>query len=353
MWSGSHQAGPGAHWQVWAAALAGGEPADPAEPTRASGSGEPDWVDLAGNPPGIGITHEAARRRQTEGVGADRSWRVGADGEFAVADLLATLAAVSRWNRLRGRTQLWRVLHSVPLGDGHGHASGDVDHLLVGPPGLVSINTKHHRTGKLYLDGDQLVLNGHRTDYVPKARREADRVTRLLQATLAAHGHIELAGRVSVRPLLVIVGGRLMTDRWPAGVTVVMTSTLIHAVRAFPTALDPDEVAAVYELARRSTTWNPPTPPPAALAAPPPPSAGAAATGRGPGAATSDHQKPGEKPDDKERAAAHPTARASLKPRPLQAADRLAAAPARPGEASRGHPPPPRLARRSAMTRER
>jgi hypothetical protein len=63
-----------------------------------------------------------------------------------------------------------------------------------------------------------------------------------------------------VRPLLAIVGGRLMTERWPGGVTVVMTSTLIEAVRAVPAVLDPGQVAAVYELARRSTTWNP-TPP--------------------------------------------------------------------------------------------
>ena len=62
----------------------------------------------------------------------------------------------------------------------------------------MSINTKHHRTGKLYLDGDQLVLNGRRTDYIPKARREADRVRSALQADLAAHGHAELAGRVPV-----------------------------------------------------------------------------------------------------------------------------------------------------------
>jgi hypothetical protein len=172
------------------------------------------------------------------------------------------LTEVSRWDRWGGRPQLWWVLHSVPLGDGRGdgQAHTDVDHLLIGPPGLVSINTKHHRTGKLYLDGDQLVLNGRRTDYVPKARREADRVTSFLHTALTAHGHAELVGRLPVRPLLAIVGGRLMTERWPAGVTVVMTSTLIEAVRAFPVVLDPDQVAAVYELARRSTTWNPPPP---------------------------------------------------------------------------------------------
>ena len=238
--------------------MGGAGAAEPAGPARPGGQ---DWVDLALNPPGIGITHEAARRRQAEGAAADRSWRVGADGEFAVADLLATLTQVSRWDRWRGQRQRWWVLHSVPLGDGHGRAYGDVDHLLIGPPGLVSINTKHHRTGKLYLDRDELVLNGRRTDYVPKARREADRVTGFLRSALAAHGHPGLAGRVPVRPLLAIVGGRLMTDRWPAGVTVVMTSTLIEAIRAFPATLEQDEVAVVYELARRSTTWNPPTPP--------------------------------------------------------------------------------------------
>jgi Nuclease-related domain len=214
-------------------------------------------VDLALNPPGIGVTHEAARRRQVEGTGADRSWRVGADGEFAVATLLATPTEVSRWDRWRGRAPQRFVLHAVPLGDGQGQVRGDVDHLLIGPPGVVSINAKHHRTGKLVLDGDQLVLNGHRTDYVPKARREAHRVTDFLQTALAVHGPADLAGRVPVRPLLVIVGGRLVTTHWPAGVTVVMTSTLIEAITAFPAALDRKQVAAVYELARRSTTWNP------------------------------------------------------------------------------------------------
>lgn len=47
--------------------------------------GGPD--DLAGNAPGIGISYEAVRRRQAEGLGADRSWRVGADGEVTVAEV--------------------------------------------------------------------------------------------------------------------------------------------------------------------------------------------------------------------------------------------------------------------------
>ena len=232
---------------------------DAERPDGPAGVAGRDWVDLAGNSPGIGVTREAARRRQAEGAGADRSWRVGADGEFEVAALLATLTGVSRWDRWRGRGPGWFVLHSVELGDGHGNVRGDVDHLLIGPPGVVSINTKNHRTGKLLMAGEELILNGYRTDYVPKARREAQRVTEFLDAALTTTGMPGLVGRVPVRPLVVIVGGRLVVDRWPSGVTVVMTSTLIEAVRAFPAVLGGQEVGAVYELARRSTTWNPTT----------------------------------------------------------------------------------------------
>lgn len=72
-------------------------------------SPEQEWTDLARNPAGIGLTYEAARRRQTEGLGADRSWRVGRDGEAAVA--------------------------VVPIE----------------PPGVVAVSTKHHRAGRLIL----------------------------------------------------------------------------------------------------------------------------------------------------------------------------------------------------------
>jgi hypothetical protein len=167
------------------------------------------WRDLALNPPGIGITHEATRRRQAEGVGADRSWRVGADGEFAVADLLATRTAVWRLDRLRGR----------------------------GPGGACCTRS--------------------RTAYVPKARQEAQRVTAFLHTALTAAGLPAWAGRVPVRPLIVVVGGRLAVRQWPAGVTVVTSTSLVASLRGFPIALTPAQVAAVYALARRDTSWNP------------------------------------------------------------------------------------------------
>ena len=62
----------------------------------------------------VAVDHrgQTTRRRHAEGLGADRSWRVGADGEVAIAQVLAELTEPSRWERLRGRGPGWRVLHS-------------------------------------------------------------------------------------------------------------------------------------------------------------------------------------------------------------------------------------------------
>lgn len=144
------------------------------------------------------------------------------------------LTAPSRWDRLRGRAPRWWVLHSVPLGDGRGRVRDDVDHLLVGPPGVVTINSKHHRDRRLALDGEQLVLNGYPTEYVRKARREAERVREFLRPALVEAGSSELAGRVTVRPVIAIVGGRLLIDRCAPGVTVVTTRQLVHVLRSIP-----------------------------------------------------------------------------------------------------------------------
>ena len=125
---------------------------------------------------------------------------------------------------------------------------------------MVTVNTKHHQAATLTLRGDELVRNGrHREPYVPKARREAQRAAEHLRPALRAADTPELAERLVVRSLVAIVGARLIVQEWPSGVTVVMTGQLLHALRSLPAALDPADVAAVYAIARRSTTWTSPT----------------------------------------------------------------------------------------------
>ena len=69
-------------------------------------------------------------------------------------------------------------------------------------------------------------------------------------------GQAALAARLVVRPMIAVVGGRLVVRSWAAGVTVVMPRQLVHALCAIPAALDEAAVGAVFEVARRSTTWS-------------------------------------------------------------------------------------------------
>lgn len=119
--------------------------------------------------------------------------------------------------------------------------------------------TKHHRAGRLELDGDSLVVNGRSTEYVRKARLEALRAADMLGAALVDADEPALAARLLVRPLLAVVGGRLLVTQWASGVTVVMTRQLVSILRGMPAALGADDVEAVFALARRSTTWAAPT----------------------------------------------------------------------------------------------
>jgi hypothetical protein len=97
-----------------------------------------------------------------------RAWAKGAQGERLVAAQLAKL-----------RRDRWFVLHDVPIGD----RGANVDHLVIGPGGVFSLNAKK-RAGKVWVGERALLVNGHKTDHLWKARGEADRVARLLGRAL-------------------------------------------------------------------------------------------------------------------------------------------------------------------------
>ena len=218
------------------------------------------WVDLSLNTPGRGVFVEAARRRYEQGGTAARSWQIGAEGEYKAGEMLSRFTVRSWWQKLLGRPPRWRVLHSVALYAPDGTMRGDIDHVLIGPPGVVTINTKHHRRGTVLVDGDDIVVNGYRTTYAVKARREADRARTLIAAALDCTDQADLAARLVVQPLLLLVGTMPQVRRWPAGVEVAGLQQLRRTVEALPVCLDLTQTEAVFELARRSTAWHvPPT----------------------------------------------------------------------------------------------
>jgi hypothetical protein len=138
------------------------------------------WVDLALHAPGELAWAEAQRAREAAPVRSllgrlmgvhteERAWQLGAEGEVRVAAQL---------DRLRRRDERWRYLHAIPVGDN----GADIDHLVVGPGGVFTLNAKHHPNARIWIGGDVLMVNGVRQPYVRNGRHEAACASRLLSA---------------------------------------------------------------------------------------------------------------------------------------------------------------------------
>jgi hypothetical protein len=226
------------------------EPQTPAKPRRAAGYAAPvrtvveASADLLSNRAGEALMRRevaelaagrSSGRRFADSVPVASSWEVGAVGEQLVADELRKLAAAD---------PRWGFLNSIPV-----NAKGtDIDHLVVGPGGVFTINTKHHRDARIWVAGDMLMVNGEKTFYIRNARREAARATTRLAE--AAHLPIRAFG------LVVPVNAASLTIKETSGdVAVVNRRRLVSYFASLPTVLDKDTVLAVFEAARDCCTW--------------------------------------------------------------------------------------------------
>jgi hypothetical protein len=163
----------------------------------------------------------------------ERNWRVGAKGEVKVAKELERLGPH------------WRVLHAVEVGD----RGSDTDHIVIGPAGLFTLNTKRHPGSKVWVAERAVQLNRQRTDYLRNSRHEGARASRLLSA---AHG-----STIEARPVIVFVDlHEFKVKRQPPDVYVTTRKRLINWLEALPIVWDSATIEAVFETARLSTTWS-------------------------------------------------------------------------------------------------
>ncbi|MER7112547.1 nuclease-related domain-containing protein [Streptomyces sp. NPDC000229] len=218
-------------------------PATPA-PVRATASLPPltPRDDLAANLPGTAVRAKLDEvgpgplerfiawvlRRPTDGD----SWRTGLIGERRVG------AELSRLER-----QGWRVLHSIPLPRGV-----DIDHLLIGPGGVFSVNTKHHPNKAVWVGDDVVRINrGKPKPYPRKSRSEAERVRRVLER------YCDFP--VPVEPVLVFVGA---TDVKVAATQLtvrVYREREVSALAPLPAVLTPIQAEQIYNVARHREAW--------------------------------------------------------------------------------------------------
>lgn len=162
-----------------------------------------------------------------------RPWYVGALGELDVA------------RRLEALGPGWTVLHSVPIGT----RGSDIDHVIVGPAGVFTLNTKFHEDARVWVGSRRLLVNGQPKDHLRNARYEAQRVSKLLSTATG--------GDVPVTCIVVIVGAKEVVIReQPADVKVLRATELVRWLRRQKPRLEQERLNAVAATMRLRETWT-------------------------------------------------------------------------------------------------
>ncbi len=165
----------------------------------------------------------------------ERAWQKGANGERVVGWLLGRLP------------KEWHVFNDIPVG----HRGANIDHVVVGPAGVFTVNTKN-LTGKVWVGPRTLLHNGYRTYYLPKAAAEARRASRMLSAVLGRS--------VEVRGVLAILADDWTIKEQPADVYVSGPRRVKHWLLAQPAVLSTREVIEIAGAAAKPATWQDPKP---------------------------------------------------------------------------------------------
>ncbi len=213
---------------------------------------KPDYTDLALNRPGQAVRQQAQaaweadkQRSKLLAYGSrlfdaktdERAWRKGAEGEEFVGPKLDKL-----------KEHGWHVLHSVPVGKGE----SDIDHVVIGPGGVFTINTKMHAGKKIWVAKYQMRVSGQPVPYLRNSKHEAARAARLLTK--------QVGFPVSAMGVVVVLTGTLIPEVTyrdkPDDVRVLDKWDIPKWFRKRPVVLSAQQVEAVYAAARRSTTWQ-------------------------------------------------------------------------------------------------
>jgi hypothetical protein len=154
------------------------------------------------------------------------AWRRGAAGERRTARLLAPL-------KRRG----WAVLHDLAIPG----SAANIDHLVIGPGGVVAIDSKQYR-GRLRVDRDGMVWHGRHllVSALRTTLWEADQADEVLGIA-----DLQVAAVVAVHGTSV-PWGALRAE----GATVVPARRLPDLLQALPPVLGPERVAWLADRAR-------------------------------------------------------------------------------------------------------
>jgi hypothetical protein len=164
------------------------------------------------------------------------SWLRGVRGELHTA------------SHLRKLGEDWVVLHSIPVGN----RGSDIDHVVIGPAGVFTVNSKRLRDRRVWVDGERMLVDGRKADYLRNAEFEARRVDAVLHR----------AGLMTAAlPIIAVSGAKSITVKaspsWKGRVIGVATvEQIVRRIRRRPVKLTPDQVALVARLFSDSSAWT-------------------------------------------------------------------------------------------------
>ncbi|WP_084040236.1 nuclease-related domain-containing protein [Demequina sp. NBRC 110053] len=139
----------------------------------------------------------------------------------------------------------WGILHSLPLPMG-----GDLDHLLIGPGGIWTVNSKAHESQSVFVNGDYMRIGRVRVDHVAQARREAVSAQRVL----SAHGVT-----VDVRPMVVLIlppSSTMTVRNWPVDVRVVPLERAVPYLLGREAVWSQADINQAFAVARVAGHWQ-------------------------------------------------------------------------------------------------
>jgi Nuclease-related domain len=134
------------------------------------------------------------------------------------------------------------VVHDQTLG----RRGVRVDHIVVGPFGVLCLTARHQR-GRVTVNDQDCVAEGERLDLVTEARATAELVGVHLKGATGLD--------CSPLPVVVLIGAHLTIQKRPAGVTVLTDEALGLWLRSLPRAFDEVEEQTLARAAGAEATW--------------------------------------------------------------------------------------------------
>ncbi|WP_326694962.1 nuclease-related domain-containing protein [Streptomyces sp. NBC_01766] len=200
--------------------------------------------DLALNAPGAALLDMARAKerehsrlvrfasRLTGGSLVPEPIRVGLEGERVVGAALRHLPGPN-----------WHVVHGVQWATG-----ADIDHVVVGPSGVFTVNAKHHVDASIWVGDVMLRVNGGSTDYLRNSLSEARRTAKLLRRWCGTD--------IPVQPVLAVVGAHsIKVDAKALPVLVLDGSQIADVLVKAPAVLSPGQIASTFAVVRHRQVW--------------------------------------------------------------------------------------------------